>query len=166
MTHTKPRTANIWPCKCPHILEVRISLLTSIRSGPLEPQFYKVFIEKLLPDFKKEDIPDRMDRDNWPKLREIYTKRFLEKTRKEWEDIYDGTDACVTPVKTVPELKKEGFDQRPPVTLKDTPAIKGTDWIGRALIPGTDGKAALEEWWGMREGEAWVGGKEGFSSKL
>lgn len=106
-----------------------------------------------------------MDRDNWPKLREMYTNRFLEKTRKEWEDIYDGTDACVTPVKTITELQKEGFEQRAPVTLKSTPAIKGNDWMGQAIVPGTDGRAALEEWWGLKEGEVWTNGKDGFSIK-
>ncbi|TGZ77174.1 CoA-transferase family III [Ascodesmis nigricans] len=131
--------------------------------GPLEPQFYKVFIEKLFPG--QTDIPDRMDPDNWLKLREMYTAKFLEKTRKEWEDIYDGTDACVTPVKTVVELQKEKFEQRAPVTLRDTPAIKGKDWVGLYMVPGTKGKEALEEWWGLKEGEEWTAGKEGFAVK-
>ncbi|KAJ8605737.1 hypothetical protein MRB53_041378 [Persea americana] len=44
-------------------------------------------------------------------LRKVFTARFLEKTRAEWEAIFDGTDACVTPVLTHEELEEAGHDQ-------------------------------------------------------
>ncbi|KGQ10527.1 Alpha-methylacyl-CoA racemase [Beauveria bassiana D1-5] len=49
---------------------------------------------------------------------------FKSKTRSEWEAVFDGTDACVAPVLDYEELQtdetREG-DQRPAVTLRDTP---------------------------------------------
>lgn len=35
---------------------------------------------------------------DWAKLRSTFTDKFLSKTQAEWTEIFDGTDACVTPV--------------------------------------------------------------------
>ncbi|KAA8912427.1 CoA-transferase family III domain-containing protein [Sphaerosporella brunnea] len=130
--------------------------------GALEPQFYAELLKRLLPDMRIHEIPDRAYRENWPVLRDMFTLTFLGKTRKEWEDIFDGSDACVTPVKTYPELKAEGYKLAPPVTLKGSPAKEEVDaWNGVWLKPGEGGKEALEEWWGLKEGSEWMEGEEG-----
>lgn len=64
--------------------------------GAIEARFYKALIETL--GFDAEDLPQRDDRQNWPRLREIFADRFRKKTRAEWENVFDGTDACVSPV--------------------------------------------------------------------
>ncbi|KAL2859602.1 CoA-transferase family III domain-containing protein [Aspergillus pseudodeflectus] len=123
--------------------------------GALEPQFYAALIKGL--GFAKGELPDRDDRDNWPALREAFTRRFKEKTRAEWEAVFDGTDACATPVLEQGELQESGFEQRPIVHLSETPAkpIKAEDggWTGGILTPGTGGKETLQSWLGWREGE-------------
>jgi alpha-methylacyl-CoA racemase len=123
--------------------------------GALEPQFYAALIKGL--GFAKGELPDRDDRDNWPALREAFTRRFKEKTRAEWEAVFDGTDACATPVLEQGELQDSGFEQRPIVRLSETPAkpIKAEDggWTGGILTPGTGGKETLQSWLGWREGE-------------
>ncbi|KAL7274133.1 hypothetical protein RUND412_002987 [Rhizina undulata] len=131
--------------------------------GALEPQFYAAFVSGLFrySDTKVEDLPERSDHRNWKELADVFTKRFLEKTRREWEAVFDGTDACVTPVKSHAELEQEGFDQRPAVTLRGSPAVKVDGWNGVSLKPGNGGKGALEEWWGWREGVHWRTGSEG-----
>lgn len=132
--------------------------------GALEERFYGVFVERL---FGGEcgGLPDRRERGNWGRLREIFEKRFAEKTRGEWEVVFDGSDACVTPVLGNRELEEGGFEQRPIVTLKGAPAVVGSEgWVGRALRPGEGGKEALEEWWGLKEGVEWVFGEQGFES--
>nr|BAA11368.1 nuclease O [Aspergillus oryzae] len=53
----------------------------------------------------------RDDRENWPVLRAAFAKRFKEKTRAEWESIFDGTDRCATPVLEQDELEQGGFEQ-------------------------------------------------------
>ncbi|KAJ5708997.1 hypothetical protein N7493_010331 [Penicillium malachiteum] len=118
--------------------------------GALEPQFYAALLRGLGLDPKK--IPAREDRDNWPALREIFTRRFKEKTRAEWESIFDGTDACATPILEQGELEAAGYDQRPAVHLSQTPAypFKADQggWSGGGLMPGDGGEETLRSWMG------------------
>lgn len=66
-------------------------------AGAIEPQFYALMVEGL--DLKEELSQfDQNDRDAWPAMKEIITRRFAEKTQAEWIDIFRGTDACVTEV--------------------------------------------------------------------
>lgn len=60
--------------------------------GALEPQFFALFIEKV--GLEGDYYPGIIDQS----MREKLTKIFESKTQKEWIDIFDGTDACVTPV--------------------------------------------------------------------
>ncbi|MBC8090597.1 MAG: CoA transferase, partial [Pseudonocardia sp.] len=64
--------------------------------GPLEPQFYAAFLAGLGID--PADLPAQYDRDGWPTLRTRFTEIFASRTRDEWAAVFDGTDACVTPV--------------------------------------------------------------------
>lgn len=64
--------------------------------GPLEPQFYAAFLAGLGVD--PVDLPAQYDRAGWPVLRARFTELFASRTRDEWAAVFDGTDACVTPV--------------------------------------------------------------------
>ncbi len=64
--------------------------------GALEPQFYTAFLNGL--GIAADELPPQMDRATWPTLRQRFTAVFREKTRDEWAVIFDGTDACTTPV--------------------------------------------------------------------
>ena len=64
--------------------------------GPLEPQFYAAFLAGLGVD--PADLPAQYDRAGWPVLRARFTELFASRTRDEWAAVFDGTDACVTPV--------------------------------------------------------------------
>jgi alpha-methylacyl-CoA racemase len=64
--------------------------------GPLEPQFYAAFLAGLGID--PAELPHQYDRDGWPVLRERFTAAFASRTRDEWAAVFEGTDACVTPV--------------------------------------------------------------------
>lgn len=68
--------------------------------GPLEGQFYAEFIGLLgIADV----FPDRWDLARWDELRAAVTERFLTRTRAEWTEVFDGTDACVAPVLSLTE---------------------------------------------------------------
>lgn len=61
--------------------------------GALEPQFYSEFLKKL--SLSEADLPQFGDTDeNKEKLAAIFRK----KTQEEWSELFDGSDACVTPV--------------------------------------------------------------------
>ncbi len=64
--------------------------------GAVEPQFYAELLDGLGLD--EEDLPDRSDRTQWPELRARLAAAFRSRTRDEWTVLFDGTDACATPV--------------------------------------------------------------------
>jgi len=64
--------------------------------GAMEQEFFEEFTRLLELDVGPD--VDRADPETWPFLRERIAKIFASKTQKEWERIFDGTDACVTPV--------------------------------------------------------------------
>ncbi|CAN5420747.1 CaiB/BaiF CoA-transferase family protein [soil metagenome] len=63
--------------------------------GALEPQFYAQLLKglELAPaDFSQSD-PGR-----WPDMTAAFEAAFLTRSRDEWAAIFEGTDACVSPV--------------------------------------------------------------------
>ncbi|KAF4555206.1 CoA-transferase family III-like protein 2 [Elsinoe fawcettii] len=138
--------------------------------GALEPQFFKELAEGLGMD-AKEWLRRRDDRGEWEGLKKLFEQKFKSKTRKEWEEVFDGTDACVTPVLGMKELEESKYDQRPLVTLRDSPSfaiadgdpereaaegqglgLDGGGWTGQALSPGEGGEETLEHWMGWKRG--------------
>ena len=71
--------------------------------GAIEPQFYNELLKCLKLDVN--DLPGQNDSSKWPEMKELFTKIFKSKTRDEWVEICDGTDACLTPVLTLDEVK-------------------------------------------------------------
>lgn len=128
-----------------------------IAVGALEPKF---FVELLRGLAIKEDLLDRReDRTLWPDMRKAFRKRFLDKTRSEWEAIFSGKDACCTPVRSQAELQANGFVQRLPIDLKKSPgrAISPQDgWDSQGLAPGAGGEDLLGEWTGWKRGRNYV----------
>ncbi|MEI8263601.1 MAG: CaiB/BaiF CoA-transferase family protein [Actinomycetes bacterium] len=64
--------------------------------GAIERKFYAELLEGL--GLSGEELPDQMDRTGWPGLKVRFAEIFKTKTRDEWTEIFDGTDACATPV--------------------------------------------------------------------
>ena len=141
--------------------------------GALEPQFYTALIKGLGFDPQRWNLlKNRENRQSWPDQRNAFTKRFKQKTRAEWEAVFDGTDACCTPVLTQDELEKAGYDQRPIVTLKSTPGraiaegeaegrpsaegqgigVEGNGWNEPGLRPSVGGEDVLARWMGWSKG--------------
>jgi alpha-methylacyl-CoA racemase len=69
--------------------------------GAMEPQFYRSFMTGL--GFADEDIPPKDDQSQWESLKERVAEIIRSRTRDEWLQTFDGTDACVTPVLTLGE---------------------------------------------------------------
>lgn len=165
-TWSAPRGQNLLDGGAPFYGAYRTADWGFMAVGALEPQFYAAFIGLLFKDSGYGAIPDRADRRRWLELKELIERRFAEKTRAQWEAVFDGTDACVTPVLSNQELEQAQFEQRPIVTLKAVQTVRGgkEDWVGKVLGPGEGGKEALEEWWGWKEGVRWRIGENGFES--
>jgi alpha-methylacyl-CoA racemase len=78
--------------------------------GAIEPQFYAELIK--LTGLAEEDLPEQMDRDEWPKMKERFAAVFATKTRDEWTSIFEGTDACVAPVLSMTEAPDHPHNAR------------------------------------------------------
>jgi alpha-methylacyl-CoA racemase len=120
--------------------------------GPLEPQFYDAFVTGL----GLSDLPERFDPSQWPELRRRFAEAFASRTRDEWAAVFDGSDACVTPVLTLPEayehphnvargtyVEQDGLVQPAPAPrFSATPATLTTP----PQKPGASTIAALTAW--------------------
>ncbi|XP_051537659.1 alpha-methylacyl-CoA racemase [Myxocyprinus asiaticus] len=85
--------------------------------GAIESQFYEQLIQGLGLD--AADLPAQMSVTDWPELRQTFTQVFATKTRAEWGRIFDGTDACVTPVLSLDEVLSHPHNQARGSFLKD-----------------------------------------------
>src|SRR5436190_5713096 len=69
-----------------------------ISIGSIEPQFYAELLR-----LSGLDLPNQMDRSNWPVMKEQVAAAFKTKTRDEWCSIMEHTDVCFAPVLSIPE---------------------------------------------------------------
>jgi alpha-methylacyl-CoA racemase len=76
--------------------------------GALEPDFYREFVSRLGVD--TADWPAQDDRGRWPELRERIAAAIGARTRDEWESVFAGTDACVTPVLSFDEASADAHN--------------------------------------------------------
>ena len=77
-----------------------------IAVAALEPPFYAALLQGL--GLSEADLPAQYDPTGWPVLREAFATTIAQRTRDEWAEAFDGTDACVTPVLTWDEAAAEG----------------------------------------------------------
>lgn len=121
--------------------------------GALEPGFYAAFVSGLGLD--QQDLPDRFNPDNWEDLADRFALVFGSRTRDEWQEVFDDTDACVTPVLTMGEVMDHphNVDRGAIVSVEGesgpAPAPRFSDGHGS---PGdnpdetSDGKSILVAW--------------------
>ncbi|HMB60723.1 MAG TPA: CaiB/BaiF CoA-transferase family protein, partial [Xanthomonadales bacterium] len=72
--------------------------------GAIEPQFYSALLKGLGLD--ESDLPHQMKKQCWPELKEKFTRVFKTRTRDEWAAVFDGTDACASPVLSLEEAAR------------------------------------------------------------
>jgi alpha-methylacyl-CoA racemase len=78
--------------------------------GSLERQFYEVLLDKLgLTD--DPSVPRQHDKAEWPAMKERFAEIFHTKTRDEWCEIFEGTDACFAPVLSMSEAPHHPHNQ-------------------------------------------------------
>ncbi|KAF4767890.1 hypothetical protein N7455_000017 [Penicillium solitum] len=132
----------------------------------LEPKFFEA-LRLGLGLSEKDWGGNRENRELWPAIHILFEKVFRAKTRKEWEQIFDGTDACCTPVLMHHEMEASHYDQRPAVTLSDTPSVMpGIDgWAVRTLPAGQGGETMLQSWAGWKRGKDYILADGGLCSR-
>ncbi|MDL9937899.1 CaiB/BaiF CoA-transferase family protein [Gordonia sp. ABSL1-1] len=73
--------------------------------GAIEPQFYAELLKGL--ELTDADLPDQNDVTGWDKLKQVFTETFASRTRDEWAAVFEGTDACTSPVLTFAEAPQD-----------------------------------------------------------
>lgn len=119
--------------------------------GCLEPKFYAEFLRGL--GLEPDELPAQYDRACWPELRRVFTERIASRSREEWADVFEGTDACVVGVRSIseaprhPHLVARGtFLPGLPTQPAPAPRFSRTPGVAvpRAEMP--KGAPALESW--------------------
>ena len=67
----------------------------------LEPQFFAEFATMI--DLPEELAKAQYDRTKWPEMRSEIEQRISKKSRDEWAELFEPTDACVAPVLSISE---------------------------------------------------------------
>lgn len=128
--------------------------------GAIEERFYRQLIERLGLD--GEDLPAQYDRSQWPGLRETLEAVFASRDRDHWLAVFDGTDACVTPVlgldevATHPHMVDRGTIREHEGCLQVAPAPRfsrsAPDWPPRARGVSVEVASVVERWSSMAHG--------------
>ncbi|XP_046527621.1 alpha-methylacyl-CoA racemase isoform X3 [Equus quagga] len=132
----QPRGQNMLDGGAPFYTTYRTADEEFMAVGAIEPQFYELLIKGL--GLKSEELPNQMSTTDWPEMKKKFADIFAKKTKAEWCRIFDGTDACVTPVLSLEEAVQHGHNKergsfithgeqgvspRPAPLLSNTPAI-------------------------------------------
>jgi len=123
--------------------------------GAIEPQFYAEFSKLLGIELEPSD---QMDPQSWQATIECVAAAFATRTRQEWTEIFDGSDACVAPVlgiseaRTHPHLvaRKVFVDQHGAVQPAPAPRFSRTPGSisGPPATPGQHTDEVLADWLG------------------
>lgn len=116
MTLPKAVTNTLWRflCKRSELILIQIPLFQCF----IICCWYTFLFTGLELDDKK--LPPQMSFNDWPEVRRIFTERFASKTQAEWLRIFDGTDACVTPVLSFEEVSSHPHNQERGSFVKDS----------------------------------------------
>lgn len=90
------RGTNFLDGSAPYYRTYRCADDAFVAVGALEEPFYRLLVAGLALD--AETLPDRLLPANWPRLAEMFAARFATRTRAEWTEVFEQTDACVSPV--------------------------------------------------------------------
>lgn len=122
--------------------------------GAIEGRFYEELIARL--GLAEAGLPDQHDQSRWPELRSAIATRIASRSRADWEEIFTGSDACVTPVLSMAEapahphnIARKAFYTADGVTQPaPTPRFSRTppEPVAAPGMLGADGKKVLADW--------------------
>lgn len=125
-----------------------------LAAAAAEPQFYEIMLRHL--GFDPDELPDRDDVARRTELRDRIAAAVRSRTRADWAAIFDGTDACVTPVLSLTEATRHPHNTARAVftdefgVVQPAPVPRFDRTPGRIAgpppLPGEGSAAALREW--------------------
>ncbi|MEO5845933.1 MAG: CaiB/BaiF CoA-transferase family protein [Caldimonas sp.] len=122
--------------------------------GAIEAKFYAELLERLGLDASL--AATQHDRGTWPALRARFVDCFAARSRAEWEVVFEGSDACFSPVLSFAESRRHPHVAARGGTIEvggiaqPAPAPRFGRTPGEASRPpperGSGGRAALQRW--------------------
>lgn len=91
-----PRGTNLLDSGAPHYDVYRCADGEYVSVAPLETKFREVFVARL--GLSPGELPDVRDPGQWPEARRKLTELFAGRTRAQWCELLEGSDACFAPV--------------------------------------------------------------------
>jgi len=125
--------------------------------GAMEPQFHRAFLDAVgLGDDADELLARRNDKGSWPEARRRIAEVVRLRTRDEWAAVFEGVDACATPVLSLdealadPHLQHRGVYVDAFGVTQPAPAPRFTATPGRIsappALPGGESREVLADW--------------------
>ncbi|XP_071322415.1 alpha-methylacyl-CoA racemase [Trachinotus anak] len=114
----RPRGENMLDSGAPFYDTYQTSDGKYMAVGAIEPQFYRQLLKGL--ELDAGDLPPQMSFSDWPELRRMFKERFASKTQADWSRIFDGTDACVTPVLSFDQVSSHPHNHERGSFMKDS----------------------------------------------
>ncbi len=111
-----------------------------IAVGAIEKRFYEKLLQGLGLD--PSTLPDQNDMKAWPEMIERFAQVFKTKTRDEWMEIFEGTDACVAPVLELNEVANHPHNAQRKVFLERQGILQPAPAPRLSRTPGHAGDVA------------------------
>ena len=118
--------------------------------GALEPQFYAALLTGL---GLREDEAPQYDMANWPALHARLEEVFATRDRDDWAALFEGADACVTPVLSLAEAPlhphnaaRNTFNAAGPPQPAPAPRFAGSDALPEPERAALSVAEALARW--------------------
>jgi alpha-methylacyl-CoA racemase len=77
--------------------------------GALEAPFFAELLDRL--GLADAGLGDQHDRGRWDEMRRAFEEAFLRRTRDEWCEVFEGSDACFAPVLDLLEARRHPHNQ-------------------------------------------------------
>lgn len=124
-----------------------------ISIGPIEPQFYALFLAKT--GLTDPDFSQQWDRARWPELKARLATHLETRSRDEWCQLLEGSDACVAPVLDMDEAPEHPHNRARGTfievggVIQPAPAprfSRSTPATPRPPVTGATGEDVLADW--------------------
>jgi crotonobetainyl-CoA:carnitine CoA-transferase CaiB-like acyl-CoA transferase len=129
-----------------------------ISIAPIEAKFHAELLRRL--EIDPSSMPRQRDTTGWASWKALLTERFRSRTRDEWCDMLEGTDACFAPVLSMSEAHLHPHNQARDAFIdvgghrQPAPAPRfGTTRLASPRPPGSVPLADALAAWGLSETE-------------
>lgn len=89
------------------VYETQDELYVSV--APVEKRFYEEFLRRV--GLEEQELPKQNDPRGWSRLRSHLATLFKTRTRAQWCELLEGTDACFAPVLSMDEVAEHPHNQ-------------------------------------------------------